>query len=356
MEFWLCCWWSSLWMFVFLLRNVSTNLSSHTKYSLSNSKASFDQAMMNCHPGVLPSVATQQELQEIFQLLNKSKSFQENTTVWVGLRKLKNRCSTDEQPLRGFKWVENGSQEASAVNWLEKPKLTCAELLCGALRRQHVQAEVTWGLIPTSCKTHYHFICKGSDAHTELQLKTSPTTSKPASATFRPNVPISEPESCEHSRDPKHPSIRFLMADSSNGNKILVECWSAVKLDLFCSGVPAVWRVLDGSPANFSIICQKCKEGFQKDGSGFCVDVDECSTGNPCKHTCQNTEGSYRCVCADEQDSSCEDAAPATSDKKSLSHILIPVLAVVAVLLMILVIVGVVKCCLKRRKKMKAKS
>uniref|UniRef100_A0A3B3U497 C-type lectin domain-containing protein n=1 Tax=Poecilia latipinna TaxID=48699 RepID=A0A3B3U497_9TELE len=310
----------SLWMFVFLLRNVSTNLSSHTKYSLSNSKASFDQAMMNCHPGVLPSVATQQELQEIFQLLNKSKSFQENTTVWVGLRKLKNRCSTDEQPLRGFKWVENGSQEASAVNWLEKPKLTCAELLCGALRRQHVQAEVTWGLIPTSCKTHYHFICKGSDAHTELQLKTSPTTSKPASATFRPN------------------------------------CWSAVKLDLFCSGVPAVWRVLDGSPANFSIICQKCKEGFQKDGSGFCVDVDECSTGNPCKHTCQNTEGSYRCVCADEQDSSCEDAAPATSDKKSLSHILIPVLAVVAVLLMILVIVGVVKCCLKRRKKMKAKS
>lgn len=341
-------------MVVFLLRNVSSDLSSHPKYSLSNSKASFDQAMMNCRPGVLPSVATQQERQEIFQLLSKSKPFQENITVWVGLRKSKHECSTDGQPLRGFKWVENGNQ-ASAINWLEEPKLTCTGLLCGALRQQQVQSEVTWGLIPTSCKPPYHFICKGSDVHTELQLKTSPTTSKPDSTTFRPNVPTtSEPESCEH-KDPKHPRIRFLMADSSDGNKVLVECWSAIKLDLFCSGVPAVWRVLDGSPANFSIICQKCEEGFQKDSSGFCVDVDECSTGKPCQHTCQNTEGSYRCVCADEQDSSCEEVAPATSDKKSLSHILIPVLAVVAVLLVILVIVGVVKCCLKRRKKMKTK-
>uniref|UniRef100_A0A3B5LDR5 C-type lectin domain-containing protein n=1 Tax=Xiphophorus couchianus TaxID=32473 RepID=A0A3B5LDR5_9TELE len=322
MEFWLCCWWSSLWMVVFLLRNVSSDLSSHPQYSLSNSKASFDQAMMNCRPGVLPSVATQQERQEIFQLLSKSKLFQENITVWVGLRKSKHECSTDGQPLRGFKWVENGNQ-ASAINWLEEPKLTCTGLLCGALRQQQVQSEVTWGLIPTSCKTPYHFICKGSDAHMELQLKTSPTTSKPDSTT--------------------------------DGNKVLVECWSAIKLDLFCSGVPAVWRVLDGSPANFSIICQKCEKGFQKDSSGFCVDVDECSTGKPCQHTCQNTEGSYRCVCADEQDSSCEEVAPATSDKKSLSHILIPVLAVVAVLLVILVIVGVVKCCLKRRKKMKTK-
>uniref|UniRef100_A0A3B5QH20 Complement component C1q receptor-like n=1 Tax=Xiphophorus maculatus TaxID=8083 RepID=A0A3B5QH20_XIPMA len=316
MEFWLCCWWSSLWMVVFLLRNVSSDLSSHPQYSLSNSKASFDQAMMNCRPGVLPSVATQQERQEIFQLLSKSKLFQENITVWVGLRKSKHECSTDGQPLRGFKWVENGNQ-ASAINWLEEPKLTCTGLLCGAL---------------------------------------SPTTSKPDSATFRPNVPkTSEPESCEHSKDPKHPSIRFLVPDSSDGNKVLIECWSAIKLDLFCSGVPAVWRVLDGSPANFSIICQKCEKGFQKDSSGFCVDVDECSTGKPCQHTCQNTEGSYRCVCADEQDSSCEEVAPATSDKKSLSHILIPVLAVVAVLLVILIIVGVVKCCLKRRKKMKTK-
>ncbi|XP_054912990.1 C-type lectin domain family 14 member A [Poeciliopsis prolifica] len=352
MEFRLCCWWSSLWMVVFLLSNVSTAVSSHTEYSVSSSKASFDQAVVNCHPGVLPSVASQQELQEIFQLLNKSKSFQENVTVWVGLRKPKHECSTDGQPLRGFKWVENGSQEASAINWLEEPKLTCTGMLCGALRQQRVQSELTWGLIPTSCKTHYHFICKGSDAHTELQLKTSPTTSKPDSATFHPNILTSEPESCERSKDPKHPSIRSLMADSNDGNKVLVECWSAVKLDLFCSGFPAVWRVLDGSPANFSIICLKCEEGFQKNGSGFCVDVDECSTGKPCQHTCQNTEGSYRCVCADEQD--CDQVAPATSDK-SLLHILIPVLTVVAVLLLILVIVGVVKCCLKRRKKMKTK-
>lgn len=362
MEFRLCC-----WMVVFLLKKVSTDLSSHTKYTLSQSEAAFDQAMQNCKPGVLATVATEHELQEIVHVFNKSKSLQANITVWIGLKKPKSECIISEMPLRGFKWAENGNQDSNAINWLEEPKLTCTVDLCGALRRQVVQSNVTWGLIPDSCKTPYQFICKGSDGPTEMSMVISRSTIRPVSAepqmktattsqttlkpaTPHPKIPTIGPETCEHSRNPKHPKIRSLTPDSSNSSKVLVECWSEVKIDLICSGVPAVWRVLDGSPANFSIICQQCEKGYQKDDSGLCVDIDECSSGNLCQQTCLNTEGSYKCVCAAEQDSSCEDVPPA-SDKKSLSYILIPVLAVVAVLLVILVIIAVVKCCLKKRKK-----
>ncbi|MEQ2261061.1 hypothetical protein XENORESO_005182 [Xenotaenia resolanae] len=347
MECWLCCWWSALWMVVFLLKNVSTDLSSRIKYTLSQSEVAFDQAVKDCFPGVLPSMATEHEVQEIFQFLNKSKPFQANITVWVRLRKPKYECLNPSVPLRGFKWVENSrensSQELSVINWLEEPTLTCTEDLCGALKQQSSQSKVTLGLIPDSCKTPYQFICKVRDRRTgtsvessqttnrpvsakpqmkTVSAKTSSTTLKPDPATPHPNLPIAGPESCEHFKNPKHPSIRSLTPDSSNSSKVQVECWSEVKIDLLCSGLPAIWRVLDGSPANFSIICLQCEKGFQKDDSGLCVDVDECSTRNPCQHTCLNTEGSYRCVCAADQDSSCEEISPA-NNKNSLSHILI---------------------------------
>uniref|UniRef100_A0A3Q2SU29 Complement component C1q receptor-like n=1 Tax=Fundulus heteroclitus TaxID=8078 RepID=A0A3Q2SU29_FUNHE len=313
MDFWPCCWCRFLWMVVFLLKNVSANSSSHTKYTLSQREARFDQAVSGCLPGTLPSVATEHEYQEISQLLSKSKLYQANITVWIGLRKPKSECVVPSLPLRGFKWVENGSQEASVINWLEEPALTCTEDLCGALKRQVVQSKVHLVLIPDSCKTPYRFICKG----------------RHVAAT--------------------HPSIRSLTPDSSNDSRVLVECWSEVKIELVCSGTPAVWRLLDGSLADFSSICLHCDTGFQKNDSGLCVDVDECSTGKPCPHTCQNTEGSYRCVCGDDPDSSCEE----TGGKSSMLHILIPVVVVVVVLLVILAIIVVVTCCLKRRKKTK---
>ncbi|XP_036006931.1 C-type lectin domain family 14 member A [Fundulus heteroclitus] len=377
MEFWPCCWCRFLWMVVFLLKNVSANSSSHTKYTLSQREARFDQAVTACLPGTLPSVATEHEYQEISQLLSKSKLYQANITVWIGLRKPKSECVVPSLPLRGFKWVENGSQEASVINWLEEPALTCTEDLCGALKRQVVQSKVHLVLIPDSCKTPYRFICKvrhagtshSGTSHAGTSVKSSQTTIRPvsvkpqkvaATAKTTPTTLIPHPttphlhlpagpESCEHSKNPKHPSIRSLTPDSSNDSRVLVECWSEVKIELVCSGTPAVWRLLDGSLADFSSICLHCDTGFQKNDSGLCVDVDECSTGKPCPHTCQNTEGSYRCVCGDDPDSSCEE----TGGKSSMLHILIPVVAVVVVLLVILAIIVVVTCCLKRRKKTK---
>nr|KAF6420187.1 cysteine rich with EGF like domains 1 [Molossus molossus] len=46
--------------------------------------------------------------------------------------------------------------------------------------------------------------------------------------------------------------------------------------------------------------CKKCSPGYQQVGSK-CLDVDECET-KLCpgeNEQCENTEGSYRCVCAE---------------------------------------------------------
>ena len=43
----------------------------------------------------------------------------------------------------------------------------------------------------------------------------------------------------------------------------------------------------------------ECQEGFYRDESEKCVDVDECESTNDCHHNaaCSNTEGSYFCAC-----------------------------------------------------------
>lgn len=39
-----------------------------------------------------------------------------------------------------------------------------------------------------------------------------------------------------------------------------------------------------------------CPLGFIRQ-NGVCSDLDECRVRNLCQHTCQNTEGSYQCLC-----------------------------------------------------------
>ena len=53
-----------------------------------------------------------------------------------------------------------------------------------------------------------------------------------------------------------------------------------------------------GCPAE-GFNCNQCDEGFEDDGDGNCVDIDECNTGTPCtdSNQCTNTDGSYICQC-----------------------------------------------------------
>ncbi|XP_025020634.1 cysteine-rich with EGF-like domain protein 1 isoform X2 [Python bivittatus] len=69
------------------------------------------------------------------------------------------------------------------------------------------------------------------------------------------------------------------------------ECWDCAKACIGCMGA---------GPSR----CKKCNKGYRRDGVK-CLDVDECAgeveepvcTG--ANEVCENTDGSYRCVCAE---------------------------------------------------------
>uniref|UniRef100_A0A3P8RTS5 C-type lectin domain-containing protein n=1 Tax=Amphiprion percula TaxID=161767 RepID=A0A3P8RTS5_AMPPE len=403
-----CCW-TPLWIILFLLNNVSTDPSSPSKYALHQTSANFEDAVQHCSPGVLTTIATQQEVDDILKLISDSVPLQGDFTFWVGLRKARNECVVLSQPLRGFRWTEDSSEESQVSRWEQEPVQTCTGVRCAALKGRFDGLMVRWGLIPVTCKNGYPFICKlknrqtggspqGEQATVNPQPepepepatpepkpattepskpatpKPRPVTAEPEPATPKPELTMEGPEPelgpdsgpdvmsdvCQH---PIIPGTRSLILDPDNSSWVQVECWSTVKLDLHCSGQPAMWRTLDGSPANFSTACLQCPHGFQKDVFGRCVDVDECANpdGAPCRQTCLNTEGSYRCVCSDADEKQHDEGSPSCQDQETvedsgaLSGILIPVLiAVAALVVLVVVVVVTVKCCLMRQSKKRA--
>lgn len=363
-----------VWTIIVLFRNISA---SPLRYSI-HSALGFEQAMQQCSPGVLTTLATEQEASDILQLVSTSGLNQTRFTFWVGLRKDKDMCVVPSLPLRGFTWTEDGRQDSQVSRWAQEPRHTCTSVLCAALTGQLDGSAVTWwGLTEVACKTNHSFICKSTGPTLKPPRPAAPeperTTPKPTPPTQKQNLdltlkPGAEPQGpdpgpgsvlvLDSCQNPFIPGARFLRLDPNNSSRIQVECWSSVQLDLFCWGQPTVWRLLDSSAANFSSVCQ-CADGFQKDASGNCVDIDECSSA-PCRHTCLNTEGSYRCVCSN------KDGKQHSEDTAECSHaqvdedgfmlrVLVPVLVSVAALVVLLAVVAVtVKCCLRRRSKKRA--
>lgn len=373
--------WIYLWILV-QSTELWTNAASPPRYALHHTKVSFDQAAQDCSPGVLTTLATEQEVSSVLGLISRVPLPQREFTFWVGLKKDNNKCVVPTLPLRGFRWVEDDSEDSQVSRWAKEPQDTCTSVRCVVLKGESDGSSVTrWGLVPVTCKeTSVHpFICKLRDQLTSPVLKdnmstvgptalepvTRPTVKpaeleppepKPETKPERDSGPHSgsgvEPNVCRH---PVIPRARSLRLDPGNSSRVQVECWSTDQLDLYCWGRPAVWRLLDGSHANFSTLCQPCGGGLQKDASGNCVDVNEC-TSAPCRGLCLNTEGSYRCVCADEDGKHHDEGSPACThtvaakDGVSLSGILIPVLVAVAALLVLLVAAAMtVRCCLRRR-------
>lgn len=408
--------WISLWISLnILFRNVAAQQISPL-YTIHHSHVRFDQATAQCSPGSVTTLATKDEVAKILGLIARSVSpvNQNNFTFWVGLRKVKNECVAATLPLRGFKWTEDGSDVSEVSRWAEEPELTCTTDRCAVLKGQLNGSEVTgWGLVPVSCKISFQFICKVRDSSTGGTLKPpelpapeqksaapklvrpdvepapEPKTAAPVPHRPKPTPQIKkteapEPPATEPNTKPKpengpdsdsgsepelksalcqRPSSSFprsFILDPDDRKRIQVECWSLPLVELHCSGWPAAWRLPDGSVANFSTICDPCDDGFQKDISGKCKDIDECSS-TPCRRGCVNTEGSYRCICSDDngelhnEDSPlCKDTA-VTDDHSLMTGVLLPVLVSVAALVVLLVLIAVmVKCCLMRRSKRRA--
>lgn len=360
-------------------------------YSLQQQPLTFDQAAAACSPGLLTSLATTQELDRVLALISGSASppVQADFVFWVGLRKAKNECMVPVLPLRGFKWTADGSEETQVSRWAEEPQHTCTTVRCAGLKaRVQGPAVAEWGLVPASCKTRNPSICQQQEPQTQRpptptvphldptsaqpeprnQTRTSPTSGPlipgtPDSGTGSNHPPDSQSGSRQDGgsgscRRPGPSGTRSFILDPKDPGRIEVECWSGtVLVEVRCSGQPLLWRLLDGSVANFSSICVPCEDGFRKTPLGTCEDVDECQTGAPCRSGCINTPGSYRCVCTDrngdvldEDASTCEDTAGGVT-----AGLLVPVLVAVGALLVLLVLVAVtIKCCLMRRSKRRA--
>uniref|UniRef100_UPI003AAC311C C-type lectin domain family 14 member A n=1 Tax=Centroberyx gerrardi TaxID=166262 RepID=UPI003AAC311C len=414
MESSLSCW-ISLWT-VFLLQNVSGE--PEAAYAVRSEPLSFDLALKECSLGgaFLTALRTEQEASDVRKLVSASLSGSERRVAfWVGLRKAKDQCVVPELPLRGFNWTESRDQRAEKAVWREEPPHTCATIRCAALEGEFDGSEVrSWGFVSRSCKTSYPFICKLRDrqageqesmqplpeetetgSRTEITPEPGPepeTTPEPEPGPKTEPEPESrpgpgpEPESRPEpgrcgGHTPNIPGARSLTPDTAGGS-MQVECWSRLLLELRCSGSPATWR-LNGSA---DAVCVACRDGFERDASGNCVDVDECR-GAACRQDCVNTEGSYRCVCYDRQgirhaegsdacpkggdgDPSPTDAPhpganaslaspppppPGPTDAGSLSGVLIPVLiAVMALVVLVVLVLAAVKCCMMRRSKKRA--
>ncbi|XP_049917565.1 C-type lectin domain family 14 member A [Epinephelus moara] len=422
MEIWFC------WIyFLVLFRNISAE---PPQYTIRPTNVTFDQALKDCSPGVLTTLATNQEVTDVLRLVSKSASpLQKEFTLWVGLRKVKKQCVVPEMPLRGFKWIEDGSQDSQVNRWIKEPVYSCTSDRCAALKGELDGSTVTkWGLISVTCKDSFQFICKTriKPASPESAIpeptpappeptpappkptpaKPQPATPQPTSASPEPTPapkqpatpestsatskppqpepklpsqgpkqetnltretgselqgpgldPSSEPaqgsDPCKH---PSHDDFRSIILDHDNIKRITVQCWPNVLVEVRCWGSPTVWRLLDDNPANFSTICLPCEKGFQKNATGKCLDIDECSRGGgaTCRHNCLNTEGSYTCFCSDEDGKQHEEGSPECADTAT-GGILIPVLIAVAALVVLVVIIAVtVKCCLMRRSKKRA--
>lgn len=417
---WSCSCWTFLWLL--LVRTSSSDPASPPSYTVHHTSLSFDQAVDACSPGVLTTIATDEEATEVLASIKRSLEPLNQTEFffWVGLKKDKRQCVVLSLPLRGFEWLEKGHSETLMSRWMEEPKQTCTTALCAVLKGEKRSGflDWDWGLIPVSCKTQHQFICKTREGQarvppprpappepkpptpapepprpsttepprprvpdalrptpgSEPPRSSSPEPETPEPATQQPDTAPTEPErpqgpasgtGSKPDQDPcvkpVNPDVRSLTLVSPR--RVLVECWSPVKLELQCSGHPEVWRLQDGAVANLSAACEPCSSGFHKDAAAKCIDVDECSEGSaPCRHTCLNTEGSYRCVCTDQEgaqqdeaSATCVDPIGSGDSNVWTSGILVPVLAAVGALLLLLLLVALLVVCLRRRKRRRAR-
>lgn len=360
---------SWIWTWGILCRCVWT---AAPRYSIHNQPALFEAAESACFPGTLTTLATKEELDAVLSIISRNQ-VKDEFVFWIGLRKAYSKCVDPLAPLRGFQWIQDGSEESEVNRWREEPRKTCTSERCVTLSGQLNGSQVVdWGMVSGKCKSVNQYICKSIDnleTYTAANTKPGPelppqelpteatrpeqrqnaetttaTQEPPESETFGPelqpkheqesqtlvppytktnpdlvNETGSEQGSGPDTMDPpmcKKPhvvSARFLSLDPKYPLRMLVECWPGQQVQVLCSGQPPSWQLHNGSPANFSTVCRRCDRGFQPDGEGNCVDVNECEGGGGsgalCSHSCVNTLGSYRCTCLDQSGQLQEDPA-----------------------------------------------
>lgn len=326
--------------------------SPEASYSIHLNKLSFEGAQNHCKPGgFLTSLTSVAEIAEIQKAIWK-KNNKTATSFWIGLKKKKGECVVQNKPLKGFRWTAAGSEYSHDIKWKEDPMMTCTDERCGLLWVEYSDSETkNSGLGDAACKQKNAFICQRNFKVT----CPSPSILGTHDIVTSPN----DPYTCQ------------------------ITCGSGAKFTLKCSN-NLHWSVEGDENSDVSQLCLQCKSGYRRDASGNCVDINECEASNPCKNTCLNTDGSYKCACPDNGDLDvCGESTTPTKDlenndlhptyldvnriqaegvsgnetaveneeqNEDISNIVVPVIIALLIFVVLLVIIAaIVKGCLRRR-------
>ncbi|XP_043119484.1 C-type lectin domain family 14 member A [Puntigrus tetrazona] len=325
-----------------------------SSYTVHLDKRTFESAQNYCQPGsFLTNIPNEKEMDKILKTIWDMDS-KTTTSFWIGLKRDKGMCSEQHLPLKGFYWTVDNSTQSEVKTWKTEASSTCASLRCGLLSVEYSSSGAkSNGFADISCSKENPFICKRN-----IKL-----------ACPRPEI-LSTHDMIEPLHDPYTRQI---------------VCRSGARFNLTCTK-DLVWTLVGGKNVDISQLCLECDKGYRRDASGNCVDVNECEENNPCTQQCQNTEGSYKCLCSYDDDGVCNESPkpPATNSKNKsinrdksvptqptslpddvitngtgvrivdgagdISNIVVPVIIALLIFIVLLVIVAaIVKGCLRRR-------
>ncbi|KAI2654164.1 complement component C1q receptor-like protein [Labeo rohita] len=320
-----------------------------SSYTVHLNKLSFENAQNYCEPGsFLTNIPNEKEMEKILKTIWDMNS-KNATSFWIGLKRNKGTCLQKNLPLRGFHWTVDNSTQSDIKTWKTEPSGSCASLRCGLLSVEYSNSGTkTYWFVDASCRHEYPFICKRNKL-----------------ACPRPEI-LGSRDMIEPKNDPYTRQIY---------------CRSGPRFNLTCSK-DLVWTVAGHENVDISQLCLGCNKGYRRDASGNCADVNECEESKPCEQECQNTEGSYKCLCSYNDDGICNEPSqsPTTTLKNrdksvltqptsppddvrtnktavhtdesagDISNIVVPVIIALLIFIVLLVIVAaIVKGCLRRR-------
>ncbi|KAI7804983.1 C-type lectin domain family 14 member A [Triplophysa rosa] len=342
-----------LWTGLYLVSVLNVAFGSPgASYSIHLNELSFKDALNHCKPGgFLTNLTSEAEIAEIQKAIWE-KNNKTASSFWIGLKKKKGQCVDQNKPLKGFRWTADDGEYSHDIKWKKDPMMTCTDELCGLLWVEYSDSETkSSGLGNAACKQKHAFICK---RNFEVTCP-SPSILGTHDIVIPPNDPYT-----------RH-----------------ITCGSGAKFTLKCTN-NLLWNIEGDENSDVSQLCLQCKSGYRRDASGNCADVNECEPSNPCKRTCLNTDGSFKCTCLDNEDSDvCSESTTPTTDLENndvhptysdvnvvppdgvsrnetaveieeqdgvISNIVVPVIIALLIFVVLLVLAAaVLKGCLRRR-------
>ncbi|KAK7152663.1 hypothetical protein R3I93_010777 [Phoxinus phoxinus] len=277
--------WTGLYLMSFL--NMACCLP-ESSYTVHLNTLSFNAAQNRCLPrNFLTNIPKEEEMAKILKTI-WDKNNKTATSFWIGLKRNKGDCFRKDLPLKGFSWTVDSSTQSDVKMWKKEPSDSCTDIRCGLLSVKYGETAATSnGFVDATCKQEHPFICKRN-----------------VTVTCRPPDILGT-----------HDKISY----PNDTDTCYVHCGSGASFTLKCSK-DLVWTVFDNKNMDISQLCLECKKGYRRDESGSCVDVNECEESKPCTHRCLNTEGSYKCVCSDNDKDDCDGSKPPTTDLRSNDH------------------------------------